>query len=135
MLLALAACVPARTPPQLAATPGAAVVVSDQVYRTAVFSARYPSGWRAITSPAGAPPFVVFAAPDNCTVIVLSLDLRPAPDAAGCESAAWREAAETISGAPDIQAALRAPTDRWAEAQAAFASVTQSVQAARDDSS
>lgn len=126
-LIGLAACVPARTPPQLAATPGAAVVVDGQMYQTAVFSARYPDGWRAIASPAGEPPFVTFAAPDNCTLILLSLDARPAPESNGCAGAVWREASETVDGAPVIFAALRAPADQWAEAEAAFAAVVASV--------
>ena len=134
-LLALAACVPARTPPQLAATPGAKVVVSDQEYRTEAFSARYPAGWRAITSPAGEPPFVVFAAPDGCTVIVLSSDERAAPEGAGCVGGEWREAAETVATTPVLYAALRAPADRWAEAEAAFAVVVASVRSGQDGAS
>ena len=130
LLLLLAACVPARTPPQLAATPGAAVVVSGGRYQTEAYSARYPDDWRAIASPAGEPPFVVFASPDNCTVILLALDERPAPEAAGCAADEWRETAEVVDGSPVVFAALGAPADRWDDALATFAEVTASIRPA-----
>lgn len=134
-LLSLAGCVPAHTPPQLAATPGAAVIVSAQTYQTEAFSARYPAGWRVITSPSGEPPFVTFAAPDGCTVILLALEWRPAPEPAGCNGTVWREASETVGDAPAVYAALRAPADRWGEAETAFASVVASVTSVPDGAS
>jgi len=55
-IMLLAACTPAQPPPSLSATPGAAVVVTRDTYRNDLFSVEYPSGWRVVTSPAGAPP-------------------------------------------------------------------------------
>jgi hypothetical protein len=127
LLLALAACVPATPPPNLDATPGAAVVVSDGRYESDSFSARYPDDWRAITSPAGEPQFVILAAPDNCTVVILSLDERPAPEPAGCEASDWREANDTSDGTPTVYAAVRAASDAWPAAEATFESIVASI--------
>lgn len=87
MILLFSACVPAATAPSPDVTSGAAVVVTGDTYRNDVFSVAYPSGWRVITSPAGAPPSVTFAAPGDCPLIVVSsapLEQPPAcadPDA------------------------------------------------------
>lgn len=127
LALAFAACVPATPPPNLDATPGAAVVVSEGRYESSSFSAAYPAGWRAITSPAGEPPFVILAAPDNCIVVVLSLDERPAPEPAGCDAAEWREATATHDGPPLVYAAVRASSDAWPTAEAALTSIVASI--------
>jgi hypothetical protein len=70
-LVLLAACVPAGTPPQLAYTPGPAVVVTDRAYESSAFTVHYPSGWRVVTGAADAPPSVVFVAPDEVSTITL----------------------------------------------------------------
>lgn len=72
-LTVLAACVPAQTPPQLAYTPGPAVVVTDRVYESSAFTVHYPSGWRVVTGAADAPPSVVFVAPDEVSTIALQV--------------------------------------------------------------
>ncbi len=72
-LVLLAACVPAQTPPQLAYTPGPAVVVTDHVYESSAFAAHYPSGWRVVTGAADASPSVVFVAPDEVSTITLQV--------------------------------------------------------------
>lgn len=71
--LILAACAPPQVPEQLSFTPGAPITITDNLYTTSAFSVRYPSGWRVITTPAEAPPGVIFAAPDNAALIVLSV--------------------------------------------------------------
>ncbi len=89
ILLIVSACAPASPPAQLAATPGAAVVITGDTYRSDSFSVSYPAGWRVITSPAGAPPSVTFAAPGDCPLIVVSsapLDQPPACAASDARS-------------------------------------------------
>lgn len=77
--LTLAACIPSQATSRLNTAPGNPVVVSSDTYDAGLFRARYPAGWRVITSPAGEPPFVTFVAPDNCALILLSARPRPAP--------------------------------------------------------
>jgi hypothetical protein len=69
----LAGCVPARVPENLDDTPGPPVVVADQLYENSAFTARYPEGWRVVTSEARATPGAIFVAPDERTTIQLSV--------------------------------------------------------------
>jgi hypothetical protein len=74
LMITLNACVPPTLPPQLDDTPGAAVVITDQVYENEFFIVRYPDGWRVITGEAISPLSVIFAAPgDEGILIQLSL--------------------------------------------------------------
>jgi hypothetical protein len=86
MLIALsfAACIPAQTPPQLAHTPGAPVVVAGSRVETTAFAVDAPSGWRIITSPAALPPFLIFAAPDGCALITLAAEPIEPPPLTNC---------------------------------------------------
>lgn len=72
ILCICAACIPAKTPPQLAFTPGAPVIVTDQIYQYETYQVAYPVGWRVITSAAETPGSVTFAAPDNQGLIFIS---------------------------------------------------------------
>jgi hypothetical protein len=90
----MAACIPAQPPPNLDATPGAAAVITRDTYRSDLFSVRYPEGWRAITSPAGAPPSVTFAAPGNCPLIVVSS--APVEQPPTCEGKGVRNETRTV---------------------------------------
>lgn len=126
-VLVLAGCVPAKVPPQLIATPGVAVVVQGGRYETAVFSAAYPAGWRVITSPANEPPFVILASPDQCTIILLSTDPRPAPDAGLCARAETRTVSAETGNFPKVYAAMRAAADDWASAEATFTAIVESI--------
>src|ERR1700690_2121838 len=56
MILLFAACIPASPPTDLGATPGASAIITRDSYSNDLFSVAYPTGWRVITSPAGAPP-------------------------------------------------------------------------------
>lgn len=131
-LLALAACIPAKTPPQLSATAAPGVIVSGDTYDAGAFRLRLPSGWRAITSPAGAPVSVILASPDNCTLIAVSAAPMDAPQPSACadSGAAFRRDSRgvTVSGAT-IAVALIAPESGWNAARASFDQVAQSVQA------
>ncbi len=69
--LVLAGCIPAHVPDNLDDTPGPPVVVDNNVYQGAVFSAQIPDGWRVITGEAQAAQSVIFVAPDGKTLIRL----------------------------------------------------------------
>ncbi len=84
VLLVLAACVPARTPPQLDATPGPSFTVTAETYTNIAFTVARPPGWRVISSGADAPPGVIFVAPDDTALIQLTTgpldDTPPRPE-------------------------------------------------------
>jgi hypothetical protein len=73
VLLFLAACIPAKVPDNLDDTPGPPIVITDLTYESSQFTARYPDGWRIVTSEARTPPSVVFVAPDEVTTIRLMI--------------------------------------------------------------
>lgn len=79
--LLLAACVPAATPPQLAFTPGAPVMVTDRTFSGEFFAVTIPAGWRTVTAPAENPVFVTFVAPDADALIYLTLEADAEPPA------------------------------------------------------
>lgn len=125
MLFIIMGCVPAQTPQNLDDTPGPSVVVTDRRYDAGPFSAEYPAGWRVITSPAGASPFVIFASPDNCAVILISTDAMDVPAPTGCEESASFRREEQTAGAARL--ALVAPGDAWDEYAPTFEQVVGSV--------
>lgn len=127
-LLALAACAPARQPPQLAATPGPPVIVGERVRVAGLFSAQPPPGWRVITGPASGAPQVVFAPPDGAALIALGVG---ADFAAPALPAVDRSAARTLrlDGGLALTAALRAPAAAWAAYADVFARVIESLRA------
>lgn len=127
-LLALAACVPPRLPPQLEATPGPPVIVADRVTVAGLFSVRPPAGWRVITGPASGPPQVVFAPADSAALIALGVgEGFAAPDLPGAERSAARSL--DIGNGLRVEAILRAPADGWEAYAAVFERVLRSVQA------
>lgn len=78
-LVVLVGCVPATTPAQLAYTPEAPVIVSDNVVDNGVFRARYPEGWEAVVGMDG---IIVFSSPDGKYWVMLSaegFDEKPTP--------------------------------------------------------
>lgn len=111
------AVAPARTPAQLAHTPGAPVVLANQRYRGAAFTVDYPGGWTVITGAASAPPWVVFVSPDESAVIALSqgaLDPLPQPPVV-LEDAVLRTETRThlLASGEQVYAALIAPEAAW----------------------
>jgi hypothetical protein len=84
LCLICAGCIPAQTPPQLEFTPGAPVVVTDQLYQHEAYQVSYPAGWRVITAAAENAGSVTLAAPDNQALVFIStssIDNPPAlPD-------------------------------------------------------
>ncbi len=69
--LTVGGCIPAHEPDNLRNTPGVPIVVNDNLYQGALFSAKIPVGWRVITGEAQAPQSVIFVAPDGKTLIRL----------------------------------------------------------------
>jgi hypothetical protein len=110
--LFLAACIPAKVPSNLDDTPGPAVVVSDHTFENSQFTARYPDGWRVVTSEAQAQPSVIFVAPDDVATIQLmvgrlttlySNDPKMQVDVRSL----------TLDGGLQITAILSAPPAQW----------------------
>jgi len=101
----------------LNATAGAAVIVTRDRYTNDRFSVEYPSGWRVITSPTGAPPSVIFAAPGNCALIeVSSTPLAQPPASSSCDQTDIQTTRRAVTlGAQQIAVAGSAPADGWAE--------------------
>ena len=127
-LAALAACVPPRLPPQLAATPGPPVVVAGRVHVGALFSVQPPPGWQITTGAAGAPPQVVLVAPDGAALIALGVGTGfTAPALPAAERSAARPL--RLENGLLVRAALRAPADGWAAYADVFARVLASVRA------
>ncbi|MEO8608265.1 MAG: hypothetical protein ABI690_10305 [Chloroflexota bacterium] len=124
----LAACIPAKVPSNLDDTPGPAVVVSDHTFENSQFSARYPDGWRVVTSEAQATPSVIFVAPDDVATIQLLVG--------GLENANFNNPkvqtdvrSVTLDGDLQITAILSAPPAQWDSYSAQFERVLASVKA------
>jgi len=126
-LVLLAACIPAETPPQLAYTPGPAVVVTDRVYESSVFTVRYPSGWRVVTGAADAPPSVVFVAPDEVSTITLQTGTLEAATLAEPGFRAELRGIELADGTR-ITAIARAPETAWETFLPVFEAVVATVE-------
>jgi len=106
------ACVPAKVPDNLDDTPGPPVVVTDRVYESSQFSARYPQGWRVVTSEARTPPAVIFVAPDEVSTIRLMVG--PLDDINLSEPDLQTEVRGlTLPGGLDMTVILSAPPDQW----------------------
>ena len=125
-LVLLAACIPAKVPSNLDDTPGPVVVVSDHTFENSQFTARYPDGWRVVTSETQAPPSVIFVAPDDVATIQLMVgalenanfnDPKMQVDVRGL----------TLDGGLEITAILSAPPAQWDSYAAQFERVLASI--------
>lgn len=96
-LLLISACTPAEVPPQLTQTAGPAFTVAEGIYRNDHWQAAYPDGWRVISAAASDRIGVIFVAPDDCTLILLSEAESVPPQPPGCSD-------ETVSEAEIITA-------------------------------
>jgi hypothetical protein len=69
LLVSLTACsslVPAKEPPQLDATAGAPIIITDEIVDAGLFTVDYPDGWRVVKlSIAGEPITLIFVAPET----------------------------------------------------------------------
>lgn len=111
--LVFAGCVPATVPPQLDATPGPAVVVTDQEYDAGAFKVRYPAGWRVISSAATSTATVLFAAPDHTAIMLFGVDAveAPMPETDGQIRTEIRQI--SLEQNVSVTAILNAPAENW----------------------
>jgi hypothetical protein len=121
----LSACIPAKEPPNLDDTPGPPVVITGDWVEVGGIRARYPDGWRVITSPADTPPFVIFASPDNCALIVLSVEPMDVPQpASDCEQTDF----QTMTHETTLFAGLSAPAASFERYRTTFEAVMTSLE-------
>ena len=86
LILLFAACIPASPPTTSPRHTTQGRSSRRDTYRNDRFSLAYPTGWRVITSPAGAPPSVTFVAPGDCALIfVSSAPLDQPPTSPSCD--------------------------------------------------
>jgi hypothetical protein len=127
LITLFAACIPARTPGNLANTPGAPAVITDEEYRGELFNARPPGGWRVITGAAGFPQTVTFVAPGDCAIISLSTaPLNPPALPPHCPPA-QTETGQVVLEARTIYAVGAAPADDWTTFMVEYPQVMASV--------
>jgi hypothetical protein len=122
----VSACIPAKVPDQLDDTPGPAVVVTDRTYETGQFIARYPDGWRVVTSEAGAPQAVIFVAPDEKSTIRLligSLEEMNFPE----NGLQTEVRGVTLSDGLEMTTIFSAPPEIWDELLPTFERVIASI--------
>jgi hypothetical protein len=113
MLACLWACTPVEKPPQLTFTPGAPFVVTGETFDAGVFRANYPTGWRVISGQASTPTTVIFVAPNNAALIMLSLSPIDAPPAIDT-SVEMRSTTQAVAlDARSIAVYGTAPVSEW----------------------
>lgn len=122
LVMACAACIPATPPPHLVNTPGAAVIVTEDVITTPVFTLTPPEGWRVITSPADAPLTITLAAADNCAVMLISVQPIELPTLP-CDMAL--DTQNERAGA--LYTSLTAPTAAWDVYQRLYGETVRSL--------
>ena len=130
ILFFFSACIPTPSAPNPDTTPGGAIITRN-TYRNDLFSVTYPAGWRAITSPAGAPPSVTFVAPGDCALIVVSsTPIDSPPTAPSCDQPDIQviEREASLDG-QQIVIAGSAPGAGWDEFLAALDRVAASLRA------
>jgi hypothetical protein len=128
VLLFLVGCgpiVPATTPPQLAFTPGAPVVVTDRILETADFTVKYPAGWRVVTGAANQLTSAVLVAPDEIATIQLQVG---ALENLSDSDQQTDIRAITLANGLIVTAVGRASAENWSQFLPVFEAVIQSVQ-------
>jgi hypothetical protein len=131
-ILLFAACIPATPPANISATPGEFAIITQDSYQNDVFRVLYPTGWRVITSPAGAPPSVTFVAPGNCDLIIVASDsAEQSLKSPSCNQPDIKTTTQTVTlGSKRITVAGSAPSAGWDEFIQAMDRVAASVKAA-----
>lgn len=132
LILLIAACgpvVPDRSPFHLEYTSGSPAVVTDDLYQTVAFRARYPEGWRVITSAAEDPVSGIFVNPAGTSLIMLSVAFDDYVPLRHLPQGQMRVMFETVS-LPDgatIHAIGVAAIEEWESFSATFERVLASV--------
>lgn len=126
-IFVLCSCIPAQTPPQLAFTPGAPAVITDELFTNSAFSVRYPTGWRVVTGAADAPPSVTFVAADDVSTITLTAADPGEPE----RDPAFRVETRQLSlEGRRIYVVARVPVQDWPRFQPTFERLLASVKPA-----
>ncbi len=126
LLWMLAGCIPAHVPDNLDDTPGPPVIVKDDVYEGATFSAKIPADWRVITGEARAPQSVIFVAPDDKTLIRLMVGSIEVGDVS-VENQRNEIYPITLADNTILTAVFSSPYSTWAKYWATFEQVRDSV--------
>lgn len=133
-MLFLTACgelAPLDSPIPLENTAGAPVTITDDVYITEAFQARYPDGWRIVTSASVNPPSVIFASPDETSLIFVSTEILtdlPRPLVIHEGDTMQEQTAQAITTHGDtVYLALIAPDSQFAEMATLFEQVTANI--------
>lgn len=129
ILFFVSACIPTSPAPSQTLPADTGAVITRDSYRNDLFSLTYPEGWRAITSPVGAPPSVTFVAPGDCALIVVSsapIDEPPVAPACDQPDIQVIEREATLDG-QHIVIAGSAPVADWDEFLAALDRVVASL--------
>lgn len=126
-LFLFASCVPATVPPQLAATPGPAVVITEQEYHAGAFTLRYPVGWRVISSAATSPITVIFAAPDNAAIMLFGVGANEAPMPETEAQIRTEMRQVTLKNGDTVTAILNAQADSWEIFAPLFEAAVESI--------
>lgn len=126
MILLLSGCIPAHEPDNLHNTPGPSVVVDNNVYQGAAFSAQVPAGWRVITGEAQAAQSVIFVAPDGKTLIHL---IAGNVEASAVTVADQRNEIDpvTLADTTIVTAVFSSPYSTWANYFPTFEQVRDSL--------
>lgn len=111
ILLLMAACVPAEQPAQLDATPGTAVILTENTYTSTAFETWYPPDWRVVSSAAFADPWVVFADAEDTALMIVAVNA----DDTQLQPEMPRQAEErvTLADGSMVYALLLAPDDTY----------------------
>lgn len=125
--IVLAGCIPPTLPPQLDDTPGPTVMVTEHVYDAGIFRVRYPDGWRVITSEAGAPPSVIFAAPGD-DGILFQISAGELNEGDFSKPDFIVDVRGIDLGEVHITALAAAPADQWGEIRPLFERVISSIE-------
>ncbi len=124
-MLWVSACIPAQeVPANLDDTPGPPFTVADGWYRGAVFSARYPDGWRIVSGEASRPQSVIFVAPDNVSYVQLALEPITAVD----PNVPLRQAEIARSDGTTLYVALIALEEQQVALQSTYQGIIDSIE-------
>jgi hypothetical protein len=125
--LVMTGCVPATVPSQLIATPGRAVIITEQQFDAGIFRVRYPPGWRVITGAATNPASVIFVSPDNMAIIQVATDAIEAPMPQTDEPIRADKRQIKLDNGLTVTAILNAPENTWERFVLLFDQTIESV--------